>query len=352
MLNIGKGVLAITWQSFKKEVYMNNKDEKISIATRIMCLIIGWNSRTLKECSEVSFSMLKKYFAAVSILSIIWGVIGWCLADDYFNITSWYGKIITAGVFIALIIFIERYIIHTQDVSKVKYFRIGLAVLMALIGSTVFDQIMFKNDVSVKMVEIRTEQIKKEVPNRTLLIENEIKDKQNSVDTLTKFNQNLYDEIAKQPTIPQISTSTTRRQAGTDENGNPKYETDRTITQSSAPNPKIEQAQQNEIILQDYRTQIKELQNRKLNVEIEVRNEFDKKRTGFLEELGALFSLLGSNVIMLVFYIIVFLFLMFLELLVITTKGNDKSDYEVLIEFQKRNRITHWEALQKEQKQE
>ena len=331
---------------------MKNKDEKISIATKIMCSIIGWNSRILKECSEVSFSMLKKYFAAVSILSIIWGVIGWCLANDYLNITSWYGKVITAIVFIAIIIFIERYIIHTQDVSKVKYFRIGLAVLMALIGSTVFDQLIFKNDVNVKMVEVRTTQIKKEVPNRTLLIENEIKDKQSNVDTLTKLNQSLYDEIVKQPNIPQMSTSTTRRQVGTDENGAPKYETDRTTNQSFVPNPKIEQAQQNEVLLQDYRTQIKELQNRKLNVENEVRKEFDEKRKGFLEELGALYSLLGSNVIMLIFYIVVFLFLMFLELLVITTKGNDKSDYEVLIEFQKRNRITQWEALQKEQKQE
>jgi len=336
----------------KKEVNMKNKDKKISTATKFMCRIIGWNPRILEECSEVSFSMLKKYFAAISILSIIWGTIGWCLADNYLNIISWYGKIITAIVFIAIIIFIERYIIHTQNVSKVKYFRIGLAVLMALIGSTVFDQIMFKNDVNVKMVEIRTAQIKKEVPNRTLLIENEIKNKQHDVDSITTVNQSLYDEIAKQPTIPQISTSTTRRQAGTDGNGNPKFETDRTITQSSVPNPKIELAQQNELLLQDYRNQIKDLQNRKLNVEIEVRNEFDRKSTGFLEELGALYSLLGSNKIMLIFYIIVFLFLMSLELLVITTKGNDKSDYEELIEFQAKNRRTQREALQKEQKQE
>jgi hypothetical protein len=313
---------------------------------KIACFIIGWDPETLKNCREVSFALLKKYFAAIVILSIIWGVIGWCFAGNYLGIESWYGKLISSLFFITVIVFIERYIILTHGkLTSLRVFRTFLAILMAVLGSRVFDQIVFKKDIDVQMKSIRTEQINEEIPKRTLLIDNEMQNISRNIDTLTYANQVLYEIITKNPTIPDVQVSTTRRQVGTDENGKPKYETDRTVNQNSVPNPKIEQVEENKKMLEEYRTRIQELQNRKLNIADEVRTEYEEAGTGFLEELGAMYSLLASNWIVLAFYIFLFLFLMFLELLVITTKGNDNCDYDLLLDFQFKQRKKEFDAL-------
>jgi len=303
--------------------------------TKIECFIVGWKPKILENCKEVSYATLKKYVAAIVILSIIWGVIGWCFADNYLAIKSWYGKTITSISFIAVIVLVERYIILSHGkLIGLKIFRIILAFLMAVLGSTVYDQIVFKHDINVQMKEIRTNQINAEIPRRTIEIDNQINEISNIIDTISNVNLALYEELAQKPVISVSEITTTRRQAGRDDDGKPIYENDRTVTQRAVPNPKMEQAQQNENLLAEYRLREKTLQDRKLNIADEVREEYEKANTGFLEELGALYSLLSTNGFVLAFYIFLFLFLMFLELLVITTKGKDNCDYELLMIFQ------------------
>jgi hypothetical protein len=307
----------------------------MKILIKIECFLIGWNPKILENCKENSYAVLKKYVAAVSILSIIWGVIGWCFADNYLGINSWYGKIITSVIFIAIIVLLERYIILTLGkLTVLKVFRFILAVLMAVLGSTVFDQIVFKNDIMVQMKEIRTAQINAEIPERTIELDKQIKDISAIIDTLSNTNAALYEELEEKPTISISEVTSTRRQIGKDSIGNPIYENDRTIARRAVTNPKAEQAQQNEKLLGEYREREKMLQDKRLNVATEVRNEYEQEETGFLEELAALYTLLGNNPFVLVFYIFLFLFLVCLEILVITTKGNDKCDYELLLEFQ------------------
>ena len=302
---------------------------------KIECFIVGWKPEILERCREVSYATLKKYTAAIVILSIIWGVIGWCFADNYLAIESWYGKAIASIFFITVIVFVERYIILSHGkLTGVKIFRTFLAVLMAVLGSTIFDQIVFKHDINVQMKEIRTNQINTEIPRRTIEIDNQINEIFNIIDTISNANITLYEELAKTPTISVSEVTTTRRQIGKDNDGKPIYENDRTVTQRAVPNPKLEQAQQNDKLLTEYRSREKSLQDRKLNITNEVREEYENTKNGFLEELGALYSLLSTNNFVLAFYIFLFLFLICLELLVITTKGKDSCDYELLVNFQ------------------
>ena len=140
---------------------------KVGIGAKIACYLIGWNSELLKECGETSRRALRRYISAIVILSIIWGTIGFCFAERYIGIESLLGKILTSCVFITIIVCIERYIILTGKLGNfLGIIRFLLAFLMALLGSTIFDQIIFKNDVEFKMKEIRTEQINAEVPRR------------------------------------------------------------------------------------------------------------------------------------------------------------------------------------------
>ena len=185
----------------------------MNIMIKIECLIVGWKPDILRNCREVSYAMLKKYVSAIIILSILWGIIGWCVADNYLGIKTLYGKSITSAIFIAMIVCIERYIILTHgDLKTVIFFRTFLAILMAVIGSTVFDQIMFQNDISVTMKNVRTDQINAEIPNRTMLIDNEIRSLSHIIDSIGNENRILYDAINKQPTVRISEVSTTTRQ--------------------------------------------------------------------------------------------------------------------------------------------
>ena len=318
----------------------------MNLMLKIECLLVGWKPEILQNCREISYATLKKYIAAIIILSIIWGIIGWCFAANYLAIESWYGKVIASVFFITVIVCIERYIILSHgNLIALKIFRTFLAVLMAVLGSTIFDQIVFKNDVNMQMKEVRTEQINSEIPKRTILIDNEIREISNVIDTIGNANLKLYAELAQKPTISVSEVTNTKRQVGKNESGNPIYENDQTVTQRAVPNPKAEQAQGNEKLLKEYRDREKALQDRKLNVANEVREEYKLMNTGFLEELGALYTLLSENPIVRVFYIFLFLFLTSLELLVITTKGKENCDYELLLDFQLKQRKKELETL-------
>lgn len=67
------------------------------------------------------------------------------------------------------------------------------------------------------------------------------------------------------------------------------------------------------------------------------RDEFENAATGFLEELKALVLILREDPYALAFYIFLFLFLLCLELLVVTSKtGDSKCDYDLVVEHQLR----------------
>ena len=82
----------------------------------------------------------------------------------------------------------------------------------------------------------------------------------------------------------------------------------------------------------------KDLQNRKLETEKIVRQEYETSSTGFLQELEILFKqIIFKKPIAAGFYVFLFLFLMLLELLVVMSKGGDgDSDYDLVVHHQQR----------------
>lgn len=307
----------------------------MNIFSKIGCFIIGWNPAILKDCGEASYRLLKRYMAAIIILAIIWGTIGWCFAGNYIGIDSFLGKIAIAIVFVSIIICIERFIILMVGKSKFAMaFRVMLAFLMAILGSTIFDQIIFKNDVDVRMKEIRTEQINKEVPKRIALIDADIQKITHTLDSMRIKNSELYAEIKKNPMTTASDISTTTNQTGVDENGKPIINKVETVNKRSFENVMINQAKANDKTLDAYQKQIEKLQEKKLSIADDTRKEYEQAKTGFLEELGALYALLRENKIAAAFYLFLFLFLTSLELLVITTKGSTTCDYDLIVEHQ------------------
>nr|DAE42721.1 MAG TPA: protein of unknown function (DUF4407) [Caudoviricetes sp.] len=310
---------------------------KSNFFTKFKCVVVGWDYSILRECGESSYRTLNTYIACLTILAMIWGCVGFCFAGRYLGFEHIFPKIVVVAFAIVLITCIERIIIlHTGDLGWLGVFRVLLAVLMAMIGATILDQIIFGNDVDVKMEEIRTEQIYSESEKRCRALDKEIDLLSRQIDTLGEECTRLYEEIGKRPVFAYQDVVSERRPTGAvDSLGNAIYETVRRVETKHASNPNSLKLQGVE---KEKEAKMKNLDNMKaqrLDMENTVRKEYEKKAPSFLEELQALFGIVFSNLVAGVFYIIVFLFLLFLELLVVTNKmGAEPCDYELIVKHQ------------------
>ena len=310
---------------------------KSNFLTKLKCVVVGWDYSILRECGESSYRTLNTYIACLTILAMIWGCVGFCFAGRYLGFEHIFPKIVVAFFAVVLITCIERIIIlHTGDLGWLGVFRLLLAALMAMIGATILDQIIFGNDVDVKMEEIRTEQIYAESEKRCRALDKEIDLLSRQIDTLGEECTRLYEEIGRKPVFAYQDVVSERRPTGAvDSLGNAIYETVRRVETKHASNPNSLKLQGVE---KEKEAKMKNLDNMKaqrLDMENTVRKEYEKKEPGFLEELQALFGIVFSNLVARVFYVIVFLFLLCLELLVVMNKwGATTCDYELIVKHQ------------------
>ena len=314
------------------------EDTNISIGKRFACFLIGWNAELLNECGESSHRTLRKYMSAITILSIIWGTIGFCFAERYIGLEHIVGKLATSLVFITIIVCVERYIILAGHLGKgMTFTRMFLAILMATLGATIFDQIIFKNDVDFAMKEILTEKINEEVPKRNKIIDNDLNALQLEIDSISRVNALLTDEINKKPATTITSYDINKKAIGVDGEGNPIYANDIIKKTHVITNPLIEQREANDSIYKKLNERKVDLQNKKLATERIVRQEYESAPIGFLQELEALIKIIIANPVALGFYIVLFLFLMLLEMLIVLSKrGDENSDYDLIVQHQQR----------------
>ena len=294
---------------------------------RFGCFITGWNRNILANCTEASHKALKKYTSSMLILMILWAFTGYCFADRYVG-APWWGCVIVSIIFVVIVIQIERQIILTVGKNRgVGVIRVLLAIIMAVLGSTIIDQIIFGDDVDKEMIDIRTEEVNRIAPARQIVIQAEIDRLSFAIDSLDKVNMQLNEEIAQRPTV-MTEVPVVRK------DGSVTKEKSNSITRIPIENPRLKQVLSNEKNLEYMRKLLDEYNNKKLNVAAELKKELEAK-TGFLEELRALIRIMSNNTIALVFYILLFLFLIFLELLVVMSKFGDKPcDYDLIVQHQ------------------
>jgi hypothetical protein len=297
------------------------------------CLLTGWNYRILSTCTEASRKQLKKYTSAIVILIILWAFIGYSFAERYVRL-PWWGCAIVAVIFVLIIIQIERQIILTVGKNKpLAIFRLIIAFIVAVIGSTIIDQIIFREDIEKKMIEIVDRQVNQQLPNRLTVINIKLQELQAEVDSLDKKNLQLYKEISRQPTINTVSTSVTHVLVKQPD-GTTSTLPQKTISTTPIANPKIREAEINTQHLDILRKQQEQYTQRKMDAENLLRQEL-KSKQGFLEELNAVIEILRERPVALIFYLTLFSFLMSLELFVVVSKlGDRKSDYDLVVEHQ------------------
>ncbi len=310
--------------------------------TNIGCFLIGWNKEILSECGEASHRQFRKLLSAICIMMALWGTIGYCFADRYINIESTILKALVAMMFMLIVLCVERVIILTVGKARLMtLMRVMLALCMAVLGSCIFDQIIFSNDIRQAIQERREDVIKETILKRMSIFDNDEKRITQEMDSLNKATIALGDELMKKPTIKSVNVSTQEQVVGVDENGNPKKVRNRNTEIVNIANPLAEQLKSNNSQIEIYQNQLEQLRQDKKDIAKKVTDEVSTRPLGFIEELEATLSVVSKSVVSLVFYIVLFCFLTFLELFVLTIKmGDTKCDYDLIVENQLRLKKT------------
>ena len=302
----------------------------------IGCLLIGWDKNILSECGEASHRQYRKLISAICIMMILWGTIGYCFADQYINIDSCVLKICVSIACMFIVLCVERVIILTVGKARLmSIMRVLLALCMAVLGSCIFDQIIFRNDIQQAIQEHREDVIGTTITKRLAIYDSDIQRITQDMDSLSKATITLNEELQKRPVIKGTNVSTQEQIIGVDENGKPKKVRTQTVNTVTLANPLAEQLKANNDQIQIYSTQLEQLRQDKKEVAERVRVEMNGRAPGFIEELEATLKVVSQSKVSLAFYIILFCFLTFLELFVLTIKmGENKCDYELIVENQ------------------
>jgi len=298
--------------------------------------LIGWDKNIMRECGEASYRQYRKLLSAICIMMVLWGTIGYCFADRYLNIESCFLKACVSLAFMFIILCVERVIIlNVGKAYAMGGMRFLMAICMAILGSCIFDQIIFRNDIQQAIQEQREKIISKTITKRLSIYDSDIQRISQEMDSLSEATIALNEELQKRPVIKGTNVSTQEQVIGIDENGKPKKVKTQTVNTITLANPLTEQLKANNDQIQIYSTQLEQLRLDKKEVAETVRAEISQRAPGFIEELEATLKVVSQSKVSLAFYIILFCFLTFLELFVLTIKmGENKCDYELIVENQ------------------
>lgn len=305
------------------------------------CKLTGWSSEVLAQCSEASRSQLSKYTSALLILILIWGVTGFCFAQRYIGL-PWWACLIVSLFFVTIVIMIERQIILASEKTvSMVVFRAIIAFIMAIVGSTIFDQTMFGKDIDKQMTNTIEMQVAELTPQRVRIIDEKLQALHTETESLTKENEELQADVNAHPFIIQKSVSSTPNKI-TLPDGTVKTEYISSVTTNQVENPKQKIIEMNSKTLDNLRSQEQIWIQKKQTIEEDTRKEC-KESVGFLEELEAMWDIITTRKIAGGFYAVFFFLLMSLELFVVVSKVGDREcDYDAAIKGAQRVRIAQF----------
>ena len=309
---------------------------------KLGCKLTGWSSSVLSQCSEASKTQLSKYTSALLILMIVWSITGFCFAQRYIGLPIW-GCILVSLVFVTIVVMIERQILLAlHPTKKLATFRLVIAIIMAIVGSSIFDQTMFGKDIDKQMADTIELQTADLTQKRVSNIDSKLMAFQIEKDSLNKVNSELQADVNVHPWI--IQKSVTNSQDRLVVNGKIKVVNNPSVTTNQVANPKQMVIAANNEKIKQIVLQENDLNKKKLTVEEDTRKEC-QANVGFLEELEAMVSIVTTRTVAGIFYVIFFLLLMSLELFVVTSKmGDEECDYELAIKGAERVKMAQFNS--------
>jgi len=314
---------------------------------KIGCFLTGYNYSIVKSSSEASSKAVKKYLSALIIVCILWAYIGYAFSQRYIH-TTVFGSLCIASIMLIIIIQIERQIILTTGKATwALLFRVIIALIMAVIGSIIIDQIIFKDDVEIQQISNIQEKVDKILSIKTKLLDNEIAMYDSLIAKKEEERSKIILEITRKPFI-KGSTVEKRNHVikiSTKNSTKDSIVSRTDVTLTDIVNPKAEIIPTIDLQINNLRSQIAEKHKARINIRQNLENEF-KSKSGFLDELKTLISILISHYVALIVWILIFLFFLSLEIFILVIKiGDVKNDYDKIILHQMNMRVKMIEEL-------
>lgn len=322
---------------------------------RFGCFLTGHNYGIVMNSSEATAKSVKRYTAALLIVCLLWAFIGYTFTERYLH-----GGIVgSAGgalVMMVIVVQIERQIILTVHANaKLYWARAIIAGMMALIGSVIIDQTIFKQDIELEQITRLESRIKDALPPRMEELRSQIAGLNADIHTKEKEHLALVDDLNQHPTIKNTTLEkkpmprqSIKRDPATGESISVQVIEDRTsVTVIDVPNPKQAQLAPLEHAIAALRAQKVEKEKALLNIRPQVEKEI-KSHVGFMDELDAVMDIMMRSPVAMIVWLIWFLFLMGLELLVLIGKSADKgNDYDKTIRHQMELQMRRLDGLAK-----
>ena len=309
---------------------------------RFGCFLTGYNYNLLMSCSEVSKKSVKKYTAALLIIMIMWLLIGFLFSREYLRVPI-IGSAIIGVVLMIIIIQIERQIILGTKNKWTTLFRVTLGLVMALLGSVIVDQIIFKEDIIKEKIMSVNKEVNHILPQKINEINLLVKDV-DSLMTRKQYERDLLiEEVTQKPTIKLPSSQSQRTPSKTND-GRDTILIKRTYTTVSVLNPKAKLIEDIDKQIASLREEKSQLSNKVIDIRKKTEEELLNSK-GFLDELKVMFKILLSSPVSMVVWSLWLLFFLIIELFVLISKlADSENDYERIIKHQMSVRI---EAINK-----
>lgn len=312
---------------------------------KLGCFMTGHNYTLVRHSSEASVKSVRKYLSALLIVCTLWGFIGYAFTQRYLHGNLWV-SLVGALVMVIMVIQIERQIILSVGRNRMAYaFRVLIGIVMAVLGSVILDQIIFKDDVEKLQISNIQAEVNRLLPVKSRELTAQIHQLDSSISAKEEERAKIIEEIGKKPTV---YTPSTTNQYVKDTVSGQMVLTQKTVTGSSIPNPKTE-------MIPAIDAQIRYLVEQRTQKEtgmLNIRNVLEKdlqSKTGFLDELKVLFTILFNSGIAFAMWLLIFLFFLAIELFVLVNKfGDSKNDYDKTILHQMETRMKMLERLEGE----
>lgn len=303
-----------------KEIDMETSRDKW---LRFACFLTGYNYQIVRRCSELSRKRVIKYTSSLLIICLLWGFIGYAFTGRYLR-GEWYTCVMATFTMVFVIIQVERQIIlSAKGNSLLSISRVVIALAMALIGTVIIDQIIFKEDIDKRKLLTMDEEVKKVFPGRAEELRKQIGEITSSIDAKELERKAITDDLTRNPFLP-VYERIVQRDTALNESV--------TITKKNLPNPKVNLLSAIDKTIADLRME----KNKKDSLLLGLRPKIEadlKQNVGFLDELAVMHSLLSESFVSFAAWFIWFVFLLGLELLILVSKrGDEDNDYDKMME--------------------
>jgi hypothetical protein len=292
---------------------------------RFGCFLTGFNYLIVRSCSELSRKRVIKYTSSLLIICLLWAFIGFAFTGRYLK-GEWYACAVAMVIMVFLIIQIERQVILSSKDNRLLHgFRFVIAMAMALIGTVIIDQIIFREDIDKRKMLTMDAEVKKIFPGRAEELKKQIDEITLTIEAKELERKAITDDVTKSPFVP-VYERTVQRDTALNESV--------TITKKSLPNPKVNLLGPLDKTIAELRLEKNKKDGVLLGLRPVIENEL-KQNVGFLDELAVMYSLLSESGVSFSAWFIWFVFLLGLELLILASKiGESENDYDKMMEQQ------------------